>query len=211
MGEIFQLPRTPSIAEPIRIAVLISGGGSGLKALLDFQNKKERLHRTSLVLSDSLEASGLGHGRSNGIRSIGIPLPDISDKSEQRLVHEREINDELEVSGIELVVLSGYMRILTPSFVRIWRGRIINIHPSLLPDFPGAHAHRDVIEARSKITGCTIHLVDDGVDSGPIIVQRKIDVLPNDDENTLQERVKEIEHKLYPETIDKLCSGVPIS
>jgi len=123
------------------------------------------------------------------------------------VAHERLVNAELEAADVELVVLSGYMRILTPWFVRRWKGRLINIHPSLLPDFPGAHAHRDALAAGVSVTGCTVHLVDEGVDSGPILAQREIEVRPNDDEEALQERVKEEEHLLYPDVLDRLCSG----
>ena len=129
------------------------------------------------------------------------------EKSERRVAHERLVNAELEAADVELVVLSGYMRILTPWFVRRWKGRLINIHPSLLPDFPGAHAHRDALAAGVSVTGCTVHLVDEGVDSGPILAQREIEVRPDDDEETLQERVKGVEHLLYPDVLDRLCSG----
>ena len=129
------------------------------------------------------------------------------EKSERRVAHERLVNAELEAADVELVVLSGYMRILTPWFVRRWKGRLINIHPSLLPDFPGAHAHRDALAAGVSVTGCTVHLVDEGVDSGPILAQREIEVRPNDDEEALQERVKALEHLLYPDVLDRLCSG----
>ena len=129
------------------------------------------------------------------------------EKSERRVAHERLVNAELEAADVELVVLSGYMRILTPWFVRRWKGRLINIHPPLLPDFPGAHAHRDALAAGVSVTGCTVHLVDEGVDSGPILAQREIEVRPNDDEEALQERVKGVEHLLYPDVLDRLCSG----
>ena len=129
------------------------------------------------------------------------------EKRKRRVAHERLVNAELEAADVELVVLSGYMRILTPWFVRRWKGRLINIHPSLLPDFPGAHAHRDALAAGVSVTGCTVHLVDEGVDSGPILAQREIEVMPNDDEEALQERVKRVEHQLYPDVLDRLCSG----
>jgi len=129
------------------------------------------------------------------------------EKSKRRVAHERLVNAELEAADVELVVLNGYMRILTPWFVRRWKGRLVNIHPSLLPDFPGAHAHRDALAAGVSVTGCTVHLVDEGVDSGPILEQREIEVLPGDDEEALQERVKGVEHLLYPDVLDRLCSG----
>jgi phosphoribosylglycinamide formyltransferase-1 len=128
-------------------------------------------------------------------------------KFERRVAHEQLVHDELISADVELVVLSGYMRILTPWFVSLWKGRLVNIHPSLLPDFPGQHAHRDVLAAGVGRTGCTVHLVDEGVDSGPILAQSQIEVKPDDDESTLKERVKKAEHVLYPETLDRLCSG----
>ena len=129
------------------------------------------------------------------------------ERSERRVAHERLVNAHLEAADVELVVLSGYMRILTPWFVKRWKGRLINIHPSLLPNFPGAHAHRDALAAGVSVTGCTVHLVDEGVDSGPILAQREIEVLAGDNEEALQERVKVLEHILSPEVLDRLCSG----
>jgi phosphoribosylglycinamide formyltransferase-1 len=202
----FSLPRVGTTDDPVRLAVLVSGGGSGLAALLRYQ-RTPRCHRTTLVIADNTDAGGLQHGRDAGVTSVGVPLPMEVEKSERRVAHERLVNAELEAADVELVVLSGYMRILTPWFVRRWKGRLINIHPSLLPDFPGAHAHRDALAAGVSITGCTVHLVDEGVDSGPILAQRDIEVRPNDDEEALQERVKGVEHLLYPDVLDRLCSG----
>ena len=206
MSEGFVLPRTGSTDDPVRLAVLVSGGGSGLAALLRYQ-RTPRCHRTTLVIADKTDAGGLQHGRDASVRSVGVPLPMEVEKSARRVAHERLVNAELEAADVELVVRSGYMRILTPWFVRRWKGRLINIHPSLLPDFPGAHAHRDALAAGVSVTGCTVHLVDEGVDSGPILAQREIEVRPNDDEEALQERVKGVEHLLYPDVLDRLCSG----
>ncbi|MBR79431.1 MAG: phosphoribosylglycinamide formyltransferase [Euryarchaeota archaeon] len=207
MGESFVLPRVASLDDPLRIAVLISGGGSGLEALLRFQTDEQRCHRTVIVLSDREDAGGIVHGSTQGIPSKGIPIPKTLPASERRIEHERLIQDELESSGAELVVLSGYMRILTPWFVGMWKGRLVNIHPSLLPDFPGPRPHRDVLSAGISTTGCTVHLVDEGVDSGPILAQRTVPIFPDDDEKSLQERVKKAEHVLYPEVLELLCSG----
>ena len=207
MGTTETPPRRASPENPLRIAVLISGGGSGLLALLKYQSEEIRCHKTVLVLSDKEDAGGLEHGRNKGITTKAIPLPPIRDKKEQRSAHEELVQKELENSQVEFVVLSGYMRIFTPWFVRIWKGRMVNIHPSLLPHFPGAHPHRDVISSGVSTTGCTVHLVDEGVDTGPIIAQREAPVLTGDNEFSLQERVKNLEHELYPETIDKYCSG----
>ncbi|MDP7002213.1 MAG: phosphoribosylglycinamide formyltransferase [Candidatus Thalassarchaeaceae archaeon] len=207
MGDVFELPRSATIEDPMRLAVMISGGGTGLAALLEYQREENRCHRTVLVLADSIDAGGLEHGRGEGVRSIGIPLPKGLANTEKRLAHERLLHDELISCNVELVVLSGYMRILSPWFVGRWKGRLINIHPSLLPDFPGAHAHRDVLASGVNVTGCTVHLVDEGVDSGPILAQTRVPVLEDDNESSLQERVKHVEHVLYPETIDLFCSG----
>tara|TARA_S200000501_G_scaffold66562_1_gene57833 strand:+ start:7504 stop:8151 length:648 start_codon:yes stop_codon:yes gene_type:complete len=203
----FVLPRAASIEEPLRLAVLISGGGLGLSSLLAFQSSEPRCHQTVLVIADTENAGGLEHGRSAGIATMGIELPKGLRSNERRLAHESMILRQLKSSEAELVILSGYMRILTPSFVAIWKGRILNIHPSLLPEFPGAHPHRDALAAGVKTTGCTVHLVDEGVDSGPILAQREVPILPDDDEESLQDRVKKVEHALYPEIIDLLCSG----
>ena len=202
----FSLPRVGTTDNPVRLAVLVSGGGSGLAALLRYQ-RTPRCHRTTLVIADNTDVGGLQHGRDAGVTSVGVPLPMEVEKRKRRVAHERLVNAELEAADVELVVLSGYMRILTPWFVRRWKGRLINIHPSLLPDFPGAHAHRDALAAGVSVTGCTVHLVDEGVDSGPILAQREIEVSPDDDEEALQERVKGVEHLLYPDVLDRLCSG----
>ena len=203
----YELPRAATSEDPTRLAVLISGGGSGLEALLNYQNDQPCCHRTILVLADSPQAGGLEHSRRHGVKSISVPLPMEINKFERRVAHEQLVHDELISADVELVVLSGYMRILTPWFVSLWKGRLVNIHPSLLPDFPGQHAHRDVLAAGVGRTGCTVHLVDEGVDSGPILAQSQIEVNPDDDESTLKERVKKAEHVLYPETLDRLCSG----
>ena len=201
------LPRIASLDKPLRLAVLISGSGSGLEALLNYQNTP-RLHDTKLIISDNHNAKGLKYGYKKNINTKIISLPEITDKIEQRILHEELIHIELIKSKIELIVLSGYMRILTPSFVAKWKGRIINIHPSLLPDFPGANAHRDVIKAGVKLSGCTVHLVDSGVDTGMILEQREVEVLPEETIQTLQNKIKKIEHELYPKVLDSLSEGL---
>lgn len=202
----YVLPRVGTVDDPLRLAVLISGGGSGLAALLTHQEVAARLHRTVLVVAD-VDAGGLEHGRGLGIPSKTISLPNVSDKVEQRLAHEALVLAELETAEIECVVLSGYMRILTPSFVKRWKGRLVNIHPSLLPKYPGAHAHRDALADGAKVSGCTVHLVNEGVDSGYILAAEEVPVLDGDSEEDLQERVKKVEQILYPEVLDQLAAG----
>ena len=207
MAEDWKLPRIGTPDEPLRLAILISGSGSGMEALIRHQQKSECLHTTSVVISDRTNASGLSKAGTLGVNALAIPLPDIGDPLERRIAHENELTKVLLESEIEVIILSGYMRILTPAFVKPWAGRILNIHPSLLPDFPGAHAHRDVIAAKATKSGCTVHFVDSGMDTGPIIAQEVVDILPDDDEDSLAEKVKSKEHLLYPMVIDMLSSG----
>ena len=207
MAEDWRLPRVGTSEDPLRLAVFISGSGSGMEALLKHQQASDCKHTTTVVISDKSDVSGLNKAENLGVSAIVVPLPDISDRVERRLIHEQEVAEVLLDYGVEAIILSGYMRILTPSFVEQWAGRILNIHPSLLPDFPGAHAHRDVIAAGVSKSGCTVHFVDSGMDTGPIIMQREVEVLPTDDEESLAEKIKKQEHILYPIVIDKFSSG----
>ena len=207
MAEDWQLPRTGTLQDPLRLAVFISGSGSGMEALIRYQQSRDCLHTTNVVISDKPGIAGLGKAESLGITAVVVPLPESNDGAERRLIHEKEVNEVLADYGVEAIILSGYMRILTPSFVKPWAGRILNIHPSLLPDFPGAHAHRDVIAAKATKSGCTVHFVDSGMDSGPIIAQEEVEVLATDDEESLAQKVKEKEHLLYPIVIDMLSAG----
>ena len=125
----------------------------------------------------------------------------------ERTKHEDLIHEILELHEIEAIILSGYMRILSPTFVEKWEGRILNIHPSLLPNFPGAHAHKDALKAGAKKSGCTVHFVDSGVDSGLIIAQSEANILPEDTIESLQNRIKKLEHRLYPTIIDAFSEG----
>jgi len=198
----FQLPRVGSKTDPLRLAVLISGSGSGMAALLRYQSKGV-CHTTSIVISNVEGVAGLSKAQAAGIEAVALPHTDY----EQRIDHEKELDALLQESNIEAIILSGYMRLLTPWFVEKWEGRLINIHPSLLPLFPGAHAHRDALAAGATISGCTVHFVDTGVDNGEIIAQGEISVLSGDDIESLQARVKMVEHILYPQAIDAFAEG----
>ena len=200
----FTLPREGSTSDPLRIAVLISGGGSGLASILAYESLEPRSFRTVLVLADSDEAGGLDHARKAGIDSIGIPLPRIVDKKEQRLKHEDLVHEQLEKYNTELIALAGYMRIFTPVFVEKWKGRLINIHPSLLPKFKGKDAVKKALESKIKTSGCTVHFVDEGIDTGKIIDQEKVLVSNDDDEETLAKKILKKEHILYIRVIKEL-------
>ena len=198
---------TPS--EPLRLAVLISGGGSGMEALLHHvEDSKTSCHITTLVLSDRMGVKGLSIAEDHGIQNFAIPLPDsINDPVSKRLKHEELIEEKLNSHKIEAIILSGYMRLLTPNFVSRWEGRILNIHPSLLPKHPGAHAHESVLAAGDTVSGCTVHFVDSGMDTGAIILQSQVPVYSDDSIESLQERVKVVEHQTYPIAIDDFAEG----
>ena len=207
MAEDWRLPRVGTAEDPLRLAIFISGSGSGMEALLKHQQDSDCRHTTTVVISDRPDVSGLKKAEALGVTAIVVPLPGVLDRDERRLVHENEVGDVLADHGVEAIILSGYMRILTPSFVDGWAGRILNIHPSLLPNFPGAHAHRDAIAAGVSKSGCTVHFVDSGMDTGPIIMQREVEVDSSDDEESLAEKIKKEEHILYPLVIDMFSSG----
>ena len=200
--------REATVENPLRLAVFISGSGSGMEALLRHQESKPCLHETTLVVSNVAGVSGLDKAKAHDVDTVTIELDkSITDVGERREAHEINIMAVLEEHGIEAVILSGYMRILSPLFVRQWQGRLLNIHPSLLPKYPGAHAHRDALADGATVTGCTVHLVDEGVDTGQILAQSQLEIHPGDDEDSLSERVKALEHKLYPEVIDAFAKG----
>jgi phosphoribosylglycinamide formyltransferase-1 len=179
-----------------------------MMAMLEHQAQlKSCGHSTVVVLADRQEASGLNKASSIGIPSFAVPLSEVADQSERRHEHEERIHRHLEAHEVELILLSGYMRLLTPAFVSRWSPRIINIHPSLLPAFPGAHAHCEVLESQNEVSGCTVHYVDEGMDTGQILAQSRVPVFSNDTEKSLSERVKIEEHRLYPSVVDSLVRG----
>jgi phosphoribosylglycinamide formyltransferase-1 len=183
----------------IDIAVLVSGSGSNLQALIDRLDPS--LSRISLVLSDRESAFGLERARAAGIPTAVIPWKG------DRTRFTTEICDALERAGVQLIVLAGFMRILGPEAIERFPDRILNIHPSLLPAFPGAHALEDALEHGVKVTGVTIHFVDEKVDHGPIVVQEAVDVLDGDTAETLHTRIQAAEHRLYPVVVDAFCAG----
>ena len=159
-----------------------------------------------VVVSNRADVEGVARAR-----RLGLPVEVVEQvKDERRLSreeHETGILHRLENHDVELIVLAGYMRLLSPHFLSAWGGRVINIHPSLLPHFPGAHAHRDVLASGTTLTGCTVHLVDEGMDTGAVIAQRTAPVFPDDDEALLSARVKVEEHRLYPEVLTLIAEG----
>jgi phosphoribosylglycinamide formyltransferase 1 len=187
-----------------RIGILISGRGSNMVALADAV-REERIPNAeiAIVISDQADAAGLAKAKERGIETLVIERG-----GRQREAHDREIVAALSAKNIELVCLAGYMRLLSPEFIAAYRGRILNIHPSLLPAFPGLDAQRQALEHGVKSTGCTVHFVDETLDGGPIIAQRIVPVCDDDTAENLSARILVEEHKLYPETVSVVLRKV---
>ena len=177
-----------------RTAVLISGRGSNLQALLDAAAREEYPAEIALVISNVPNAYGLVRASSRGVSTRTVPHGDYPTRD----AFDAAIGEILHEFGIELVCLAGFMRILSDGFVRTWEGKLLNIHPSLLPAFKGANVHRRVLEAGVRISGCTVHYVLPELDSGPIIAQAAVPVLATDSEESLSARTLDAEHRLYP-------------
>ncbi len=186
-----------------KLGVLCSGRGTDLQSIIDAIDRGEVEAEIAVVLTDKPEAFALERAKKAGIKAVCVNRK----QYDGRESFEKALIAELEEAGVTLVVLAGFMRILTPVFVHHFAGRIMNIHPALLPSFPGAHAHRDVLAYGVKVSGCTVHFVDEGTDSGPIILQAAVPVLAGDTEETLGARVLEQEHIIYPQAIQLYCEG----
>ena len=185
------------------LGVLCSGRGTNLQSILTAVESGQIPASIGVVLTDKPEAKALERAE-----QAGIPHAFIDRRAyETRRDFEEQLVAKLRQHDVSLVILAGFMRILSPYFVQQYPGRILNVHPALLPAFPGAHAHRDVLAYGVKVSGCTIHFVDEGTDSGPIILQAAVPVLPEDTEETLAERVLDEEHRLYPRAIALCVKG----
>lgn len=189
----------------VKTAVLISGRGSNLRSLVAAAERPDYPAEIVLVLSNVPEAPGLEFARSVGLVAEAV---DHRPFGKDRPAHEAALDARLRAAGIELVALAGYMRVLTPGFVQAWSGRMVNIHPSLLPRFPGLHTHARALEAGHATAGCTVHWVSEGVDEGEPIGQAEVPVLPDDDADTLAARVLEAEHRLYPQCLARAAEVV---
>ncbi len=190
-----------------RVGVLISGRGSNMQALVRAAGDPAYPAEVVLVLSDNPDAPGLAWAASQGVASTAA---DRRPFGRDREAHERQLDAALREAGVEVVCLAGYMRLLTPWFVNAWAGRLLNIHPSLLPAFPGLHTHRRALAAGCKLHGCTVHLVVDEVDAGPILGQAAVPILPGDDEAALAARLLPVEHRLYPQALAVFCGAAAL-
>ncbi len=184
----------------MKIGILISGRGSNMVAIVDAVKSGEiPASEVAVVISDKADARGLARAKERGVDTLVIER-----NGRTREEHDAEIVAALTERGVELVCLAGYMRLLSPSFVKAFPDRIINIHPSLLPAYPGLQAHERVLEAGEKFSGCTVHYVNEDLDAGEIILQREVEVKEGDTAETLSARILEQEHKLYVEAVKSL-------
>ncbi len=189
----------------IRVGVLASGRGSNLQALMDSVKAGTLDAEIGVVISDVEDAMALERGRRGGIEARYIePGPKKSRLSEEA---ETRVIETLDARGVDLVALAGFMRILGPKLVRHFRYRIMNIHPALLPSFPGLHSQKQALDYGVKYSGCTVHFVDEGVDTGPVIIQAAVPVLDDDTEAKLSERILREEHRIYTEAIRLFSEG----
>jgi phosphoribosylglycinamide formyltransferase 1 len=187
-----------------RVGVLISGRGSNMQALLHASADPSYPAEIALVLSNDPDAAGLAIAAAAGVAVAAVPHRPFG---RDRAAHEAAIAAELDRAGVEIVCLAGYMRLLTPFLVERYAGRMLNIHPSLLPAFPGLHTHARAIAAGAKLHGCTVHLVTPAMDDGPILAQAAVPVVAGDTEDALASRVLAQEHRLYPLALGLFASG----
>ena len=186
----------------VRVAVLISGAGSNMAALVDAAQDPACPYEVALVLSNRPEAGGLAVARGKG---VAVEVVDHRPFGKDREAHERAVDDLLSRHGIEVVALAGYMRLLTPWLVGRWEGRMLNIHPSLLPKYPGLDTHARALAAGDLEAGCTVHLVTEGVDEGPALAQAVVPIQADDTPSSLAARVLTAEHELYPRALADFC------
>jgi phosphoribosylglycinamide formyltransferase-1 len=188
---------------PLVLGVLASGRGSNLQAIIDAIDAGRCPARVAVVVSDRKDAPALARARRAAIRGVHLDARAFPD----RAAFDEAVAGVLDEGGVELVCLAGYMRLLSPEFVRRYGGRILNVHPALLPMFPGLHAQRQALEHGVKVSGATVHFVDEGVDTGPIVLQSAVPVLEGETEASLSTRILVEEHRLYPEAIRLYAEG----
>ena len=187
----------------MRVAILASGNGSNFQSIIDAASRDELPNcNIILLIVNKEEAYAIERAKKHKIN-----YKIIESYNKKREEFDQEVLDVLRENNIEIIVLAGFMRILSKAFIEEYKNKIINIHPSLLPSFPGAHAHRDAIRAGAKESGCTVHIVDEGVDTGPIIMQQSVTVDANDDEDTLASKILPLEHYIFPKALHLLTSG----
>lgn len=189
----------------LKLAILISGRGSNMEAILDAARDPAYPARPVLVLSNRPDAKGLETAAAAGILTAAI---DHKTYGKDREAFERAMHEQLTEAGVEIIALAGFMRVLTPWFVNTWEGRMVNIHPSLLPKYKGLDTHQRALDAGDTEAGCTVHWVSPGVDDGEIIRQASLPILPGDTADSLAARLLPVEHQLYPKALAKACAEI---
>lgn len=185
-----------------RLGILISGRGTNMDAIADACNRGSILGDVGVVISNVPDAPGLELAKERGLATVAL-----DHRGRKRADFDAEVTAAFEAQGVNLVCLAGYMRLLSRSFIERWHGRILNIHPSLLPAFPGLDAQKQAFQHGVKVTGCTVHFVDEELDAGPIIVQEAVTVHDDDTLERLSARILEVEHRLYPKAVALVAAG----
>jgi phosphoribosylglycinamide formyltransferase-1 len=188
---------------PFRLGVLVSGSGSNLQSIIDKLHAGPANIEIALVVSENNKAQGLNRAAEAGIPTAVYPFIDFEDRVE----HDLAMAAELERHDVDLVVLAGYMMLVTPAFLDRFPYKVINLHPSLLPAFPGGSPIEDTMDYGARVTGVTVHYVDEGADTGPIILQEAVEIKYNDTVQSLRERIHEVEHRLLPQAIELIAAG----
>lgn len=191
------------MSDLLKLGVLISGNGSNLQSIIDHIEKGSLQAVIKIVISNNPDAYGLSRAKKHGIPFVVLKNGNFKNKED----FDAELVKVLKDNGVELVILAGFMRIISPDFIKAFSGKIMNIHPALLPSFPGLHGQRQAVEYGVKFSGCTVHFVNEGVDTGPIIIQSAVPVLDDDTEDTLAARILKEEHRIYPQAIQLFADG----
>lgn len=187
----------------LRVGVLASGRGTNLQAIIDASEAGKIDARVVMVISDKKDASALERARNHNIPAVYMNPKDFIDRADFDIA----VANKLKEYDVELIALAGYMRIVTTALINPFRERILNIHPSLLPSFPGVRGQRQALEYGTKVAGCTVHIVEEGMDEGPIVIQAVVPVLDGDDEESLAARILEQEHRIYPQAVQYFAEG----
>ena len=191
------------MAKPVPIGVLISGSGTNLQSIIDAIEAKKLDAKVEVVLSNKADAYGLARAQNHGIRTEVLDHKAFA----SREAYDQAVVDRLRARGVELVVLAGFMRLLSPVFVKAYSNRIMNIHPALLPSFPGLYVQKKALDHGVRFAGCTVHFVNEECDEGPIIIQAVVPVFPDDTEEQLAARILKQEHRIYPRAIQLYAEG----
>jgi phosphoribosylglycinamide formyltransferase-1 len=192
---------------PLRVAVLASGRGSNLQAIIDAVEAGRVHAQIVAVISNKPDAQALGRARQHGIKDVFVDPRPFTGKPDSREAYDRALLDVLQKYDVELVLLAGYMKIVTAVLVKAYANRMMNIHPALLPSFPGLDVQKKALDWGCKLAGCTVHFVTEGVDEGPIVLQAAVPVLERDTVETLAARILEQEHKIYPRAVELFAEG----